>query len=33
MPQQYPLPSFHFTVQWGGTRVGFSEVTGLTQEN
>ena len=30
---QYPLPVFHFTVGWGGTRVGFSEVTGLTQEN
>jgi phage tail-like protein len=33
MPQQYPLPVFHFTVQWGGTRIGFSEVAGLTQEN
>lgn len=33
MPQQYPLPAFHFTVQWGGTRIGFSEVSGLTQEN
>jgi phage tail-like protein len=33
MPQQYPIPVFHFTVQWGGTRIGFSEVTGLTQEN
>jgi phage tail-like protein len=33
MPAQYPLPVFHFTVQWGGTRIGFSEVTGLTQEN
>lgn len=33
MPQQYPLPVFHFTVEWGGTRIGFSEVTGLTQEN
>lgn len=33
MPQQYPLPVFHFTVQWGGTRLGFSEVSGLTQEN
>jgi len=33
MPAQYPIPVFHFTVQWGGTRVGFSEVTGLTQEN
>ena len=30
---QYPLPVFHFTVSWGGKRVGFSEVTGLTQEN
>jgi phage tail-like protein len=33
MPAQYPLPVFHFTVQWRGTRLGFSEVTGLTQEN
>lgn len=32
MPAQYPLPVFHFTVEWGGKRVGFSEVTGLTQE-
>jgi phage tail-like protein len=32
MPAQYPLPVFHFTVDWGGTRIGFSEVTGLTQE-
>lgn len=33
MPAQYPLPAFHFRVEWGGTRIGFSEVTGLTQEN
>ena len=33
MPSDYPLPVFHFTVEWGGKRVGFSEVTGLTQEN
>jgi phage tail-like protein len=33
MPAQYPLPVFHFTVQWGGTRLGFSEITNLTQEN
>ena len=26
---QYPLPKFHFQVQWGGTRLGFTEVTGL----
>ncbi len=25
----YPLPKFHFQVQWGGTQIGFSEVTGL----
>jgi phage tail-like protein len=25
----YPLPKFHFQVQWGGVRVGFTEVTGL----
>ena len=29
----YPLPTFHFTAEWGGKRVGFSEITGLTQEN
>jgi len=28
----YPLPVFHFRVEWGGNRVGFSEVSGLTQE-
>jgi phage tail-like protein len=29
----YPIPKFHFSVEWGGTRVGFTEVTGLTIEN
>ncbi len=33
MEKNYPLPVFHFSVEWGGTRIGFSEVTGLTQEN
>jgi phage tail-like protein len=28
MPE-YPLPKFHFEVQWGGTKIGFTEVTGL----
>lgn len=28
----YPLPVFHFNVEWGGTNLGFSEVSGLTQE-
>lgn len=26
---QYPLPAYHFQVEWGGTRVGFIEVSGL----
>lgn len=25
----YPLLNYHFTVNWGGTNVGFMEVTGL----
>jgi phage tail-like protein len=25
----YPLPKFHFQVDWGGTRIGFTEVSGL----
>lgn len=29
----YPLPKFHFQVDWGGTRIGFTEVSGLTIEN
>lgn len=32
MPSIYPLPAFHFQVEWGGIRIGFSEVSGLTQE-
>ena len=26
---KYPLPKFHFELEWGGTRLGFTEVTGL----
>lgn len=29
----YPLPKFHFRVEWGGASVGFSEVTGLEIKN
>jgi len=25
----YPLPKFHFSVEWGGTNISFTEVTGL----
>lgn len=28
----YPLPKFHFRVEWGGTNIGFTEVTGLSAE-
>lgn len=28
----YPLPKFHFKVDWAGTNIGFTEVTGLTIE-
>ncbi len=27
-----PLPGFHFSVEWGGTNIGFSEASGLTME-
>jgi phage tail-like protein len=28
----YPLSKFHFQVEWGGTSIGFTEVSGLTVE-
>jgi phage tail-like protein len=28
----YPLPKFHFQVEWGGTKIGFTEVSGLDVE-
>lgn len=28
----YPLPVFHFQVEWGGEKVGFTEVSGLSIE-
>lgn len=31
MPTRHPVPVFHFVVEWGSSRVTFSEVTGLTQ--
>jgi phage tail-like protein len=30
--KEYPLPKFHFEVDWGGTRIGFTEVDGLEAE-
>lgn len=32
MAINYPLTVFHFQVEWGGTRIGFTEVSGLTVE-
>ena len=28
----YPLPVFHFRVEWGGQQLAFSECTGLNKE-
>jgi len=28
----YPLPKFHFSVDWGGTQIGFTEISGLDVE-
>ena len=32
MAANYPIPKFHFQVDWGGTRIGFTEVSGLDVE-
>ncbi len=32
MASNYPVTAFHFQVEWGGTRIGFTEVSGLTVE-
>jgi phage tail-like protein len=32
MPNNNPLTTYHFTVQWGGTRIAFTEVSGLDLE-
>jgi phage tail-like protein len=29
MANTYPLPAYHFIVEWGGTAVGFTSVSGL----
>lgn len=30
---QYPLTNFEFVVNWGGTKIGFTEVGGLNMNN
>ena len=32
MAETYPLPKFHFEVDWEGTNIMFSEVSGLDVE-
>ena len=32
MPHEYPIPRFHFQVDWGGAKISFTEVTGLVME-
>ena len=32
MATNYPLVKFHFQVEWGGTKIGFTEVSGLDVE-
>lgn len=32
MANKYPLTKFHFRVEWGGSNIGFSEVSGLSVE-
>jgi len=29
MPADYPIQNFHFQVEWGGSRIGFSKVRNL----
>jgi phage tail-like protein len=29
---QYPLPRYHYQVDWGGTMISFTEVTGMDQQ-
>jgi phage tail-like protein len=29
---EYPIPKFHFQVDWGGSKIGFTEVSGLDVE-
>ncbi|RMA58873.1 phage tail protein [Ulvibacter antarcticus] len=32
MAESYPLVKFHFSVDWAGTNIGFTEVSGLDVE-
>lgn len=32
MASEYALPKFHFQVEWGGSKIGFTEISGLDVE-
>ena len=32
MATGYPFPSFHFKIEWGGSKIGFSEASGFNVE-
>jgi phage tail-like protein len=32
MANNYPMPAYHFRVEWGGSRIGFQEISGLNLE-
>ncbi len=32
MAQEYPIPRFHFQVDWGGAKISFQEITGLDMQ-
>jgi len=32
MAAEYPIVKFHFQLEWGGTKIGFTEVSGLDVE-
>lgn len=32
MATEYPLPRFHYQVDWGGAKLNFTEVTGMDQQ-
>lgn len=32
MANEYPIPKFHFQVEWDGSKIGFTEVSGLDIE-
>ena len=32
MAQEYPIPRFHFQVDWGGAKISFTEVSGMDMQ-